>query len=189
MIKFYGLFLITALIFSCSVEKPHHDWEDETVTEINKLPPRSIYFPYESVELAQSLNKESSSRYLSINGKWKFNWVRKPADRPTTFFQPEFDDHSWDQIEVPGNWERLGYGVPHYLDVSFPFEANPPNIPNNYNPVGSYRKTFTLPEMWTGNSIIIHFGAVHSAFYLWVNGKKVGYSQGSKRNRIPGYGK
>lgn len=180
MIRLYLFLLIVSLIFSCSVEKPHHDWEDESVTEINKLPPRSNYFPYESLEVAQTLKMENSTRHLSIDGKWKFNWVRKPGDRPKDFYQLAYDDSSWDLIEVPGNWERLGYGVPHYLDVDFPFVTNPPYIPNDYNPVGSYRKKFSMPPTWSGNSVIIHFGAVRSAFYLWVNGKKVGYSQGSK---------
>ncbi|WP_176214813.1 glycoside hydrolase family 2 TIM barrel-domain containing protein [Reichenbachiella faecimaris] len=172
--------LVCVLALGCTTQKPHHDWEDESVTEINKLPARSDYFPYESMDLARAKNKETSERYLSLDGKWKFNWVRKPADRPENFYELGFSDREWNMIDVPGNWERLGYGVPHYLDVDYPFPANPPYIPNDYNPVGSYRKTFDLPLSWNGDHVIIQFGAVRSAFYLWINGQKVGYSQGSK---------
>ncbi len=124
--------------FGCmSGPKTHHDWEDESITEINKLSARSNYFPYESLELAQAKNKEKSGRYLSLDGKWKFNWVRKPADRPKVFYELGFIDNEWGSIDVPGNWERLGYGVPHYLDVDYPFPANPPYIPNDCDHRGS----------------------------------------------------
>lgn len=180
MNKIYGLILVIAFISSCSSNRDHHDWEDESITEINKLPARASYFPYESLDLARNKSLKQSSRYLSLDGEWNFNWVRKPADRPLDFYKTDFDDTGWNKIAVPGNWERLGYGVPHYLDVDFPFEPAPPFIPNAYNPVGSYRKQFVVPDSWLNQSIIIQFGAVRSAFYLWVNGKKVGYSQGSK---------
>lgn len=172
--------LAAVLALGCAEQTPHHDWEDESITEINKLPARSDYFPYESSALAQAGDPSASDRYLSLDGKWKFNWVRQPADRPEKFYEITFDDSEWNMIDVPGNWERLGYGVPHYLDVDYPFPARPPHIPNDYNPVGSYRKSFDMPLSWNGNEVIIHFGAVRSAFYLWINGQKVGYSQGSK---------
>lgn len=179
--KTYTLVIAVFWAIGCTNQNhTHHDWEDESITEINKLPGRSDYFPFESRELAEEGNKEKSERYLSLDGKWKFNWVRKPSDRPKKFYEFGFSDSEWELIDVPGNWERLGYGVPHYLDVNYPFEANPPYIHNDYNPVGSYRKTFEVPASWEGTSVIIQFGAVRSAFYLWINGKKVGYSQGSK---------
>ena len=87
---------------------------------------------------------------------------------------------SWKEIMVPGNWERQGYGVPHYLDEEYPFPANWPTIPNKYNPVGSYKKVFEIDESWNDREIFIHVGAASSAFYIWINGEKVGYSQGSK---------
>lgn len=181
MKKTYILVLAAVLIFGCTRQQnTPHDWENELVTEINKLPARSDYFPFESLDLALTKNKKESDRYLSLDGQWKFHWVRKPADRPKNFYELGFSDSEWKYIDVPGNWERLGYGVPHYLDVDYPFAANPPYIPNDYNPVGSYRKTFDLPLSWNSSSVVIHFGAVRSAFYLWVNGKKIGYSQGSK---------
>lgn len=172
--------LACVLALGCTAPNVSHDWENEEITEINKLPARSDYFPYESLELAMNGDKSASERYMSLDGKWKFNWVQKPADRPKDFYKETFSDSEWKLIDVPGNWERLGYGVPHYLDVDYPFPANPPYIPNDYNPVGSYRKIFDLPLSWNENDVIIQFGAVRSAFYLWVNGQKVGYSQGSK---------
>ena len=157
-----------------------HDWENEQIFEINKEDPHSSFFPYNSRELALDSNIEDAENYINLNGKWKFFWVRKPADRPKDFYMNDYDIAGWKEITVPGNWERQGYGVPQYLDEEFPFPANWPSIPNEYNPVGSYKKDFILPENWIADEIFIHLGAVRSAFYLWINGEKVGYSQGSK---------
>ena len=137
-------------------------------------------FSFESPDIAASMDPAASSRFLTLNGAWHFHWVDKPADRPADFYRDGFDVSGWDEIDVPGNWERRGYGVPHYLDDSYVFTENPPYIPHDYNPVGSYRRSFELPENWIDNEIYIHFGAVRSAMYLWINGKRVGYSQGSK---------
>ena len=115
-----------------------------------------------------------------MNGAWKFNWVRSPGERPQDFFQEGFDDSDWDRIPVPSNWEIQGYGVPIYLNHPYEFEKNPPYIHHDYNPVGSYRTTFQVPEDWGDREVFLHFGAVKSAMYLWVNGQQVGYSQGSK---------
>jgi len=179
--------LIIWLSFSCesNVNFEHstaytHDWENEQLFEINKEDPHSSFFPYNSKELAINSNIEDADNYLNLNGKWKFFWVRKPADRPKEFYMNDYDISDWKDIIVPGNWERQGYGVPQYLDEEFPFPANWPSIPNEYNPVGSYKKDFICPEKWLEDEIYIHFGAVRSAFYLWINGEKVGYSQGSK---------
>ena len=156
--------------------------ENPSIVEINKEPARSTFFNFESKKLAKINEQSKSERYLSLNGMWKFNWVRDPIDRPLDLYQIDFDDSNWDEIEVPSNWEISGYGVPIYLNhpYEFSYEPSPPNIPDGYNPVGSYRKDFNIPEDWDGHRIAIHFGAVKSAFFIWVNGKKVGYSQGSK---------
>ena len=156
--------------------------ENPSIVEINKEPARSTFFNFESKKLAKINEQSKSERYLSLNGMWKFNWVRDPIDRPLDLYQIDFDDSNWDEIEVPSNWEINGYGVPIYLNhpYEFSYEPSPPNIPDGYNPVGSYRKDFNIPEDWDGHRIAIHFGAVKSAFFIWVNGKKVGYSQGSK---------
>ncbi|KGJ88393.1 glycoside hydrolase family 2 TIM barrel-domain containing protein [Colwellia psychrerythraea] len=157
--------------------------ENPAVVGINKLPARASFFAFESETLAKANNKHQSKNFLSLNGLWKFNWVRDPSDRPENFYQVAFNDSSWPELAVPANWELNGYGIPIYVNPSFPFNMDnptPPDIPNGYNPVGSYRKTVTLSEQWQGQNIYIHLGAVKSAFYIWVNGKQVGYSQGSK---------
>jgi beta-galactosidase len=159
------------------------DWENPKVFEINKEAPHATLFPYESKELALTNNKNNSNYYQSLNGNWKFNWVRKPADRPMDFYKPDYDDSRWGTIPVPGNWEINGYGIPIYVNQPNEFKPknpNPPDIPDDYNPVGSYRKSFNIPGNWSGRQVFLHFGAVKSAFYLWINGEKVGYSQGSK---------
>jgi beta-galactosidase len=156
------------------------DWENPDVFAINKELPHATLFPFETRAAALERNPALSDYYQSLNGSWKFNWVRMPADRPTDFYIEEYDDSGWAEIPVPGNWEVNGFGVPIYLNQPYEFEENPPYIHHDYNPVGSYRKTFTIPESWAGREIFVHFGAVKSAMYVWVNGQKVGYSQGSK---------
>ncbi len=157
-----------------------HDWEDQSIIAINKMDARSSFFSFESVDDALKNDPSLSKYYQSLNGMWKFNWVRKPVDRPMDFYKEDYDVSSWDEIDVPSNWEIEGYGVPVYVNQPYVFEPDPPNIPNDYNPVGSYRTEFNIPETWDDRELILHFGAVKSAFYLWINGKKVGYSQGSK---------
>jgi len=179
MKKFHTLILILFLS-NClfAQEKPNsHDWENPAIVGINKETPRASFFAFRNNKVSK---KENSSYYLSLNGKWRFNWVLTPAERPIDFYKPTYDISNWKDIDVPGSWELQGYGVPIYTDVSYPFPNNPPYIPNDYNPVGSYKRTFTTPEKWNGEKIFIHFGGVRSAMYLWINGKKVGYSQGSK---------
>ncbi|MFC2158399.1 glycoside hydrolase family 2 TIM barrel-domain containing protein [Acidobacteriota bacterium] len=156
------------------------DWQNPAVVEINRELPHSTYIPFDTIQSARKNLKEESPFYMPLDGKWRFYWVRKPADRPVDFYREDFDDSLWDLITVPGNWELMDYGTPIYTDEEYPFPANPPFIPEDYNPVGSYRRTFQIPEHWTERPVILHFGGVKSAMYLWINGKKVGYSQGSK---------
>jgi len=156
------------------------DWENPFVVEINKETPRATAFPFETAAMAEAGEWDASAYYLLLNGQWRFNWVRSPGERPVDFYEEDFDDSGWDFIPVPSNWEVQGYGVPIYLNSGYPFERNPPFIQHDYNPVGSYRTTFSVPSDWDGREIFLHFGAVKSAMYLWVNGRQVGYSQGSK---------
>ncbi len=156
------------------------DWENPDVVGRNKEPGHVTYIPYADVPAALNNVPEQSLFYVSLNGLWKFNWVRKPADRPVDFYKDDFDVSQWDEINVPANWELQGYGVPIYTDVDYPFPANPPHIPHEYNPVGSYRRNFAVPDAWQGRQAFLHFGGVKSAMYVWVNGRAVGYSQGSK---------
>ena len=153
---------------------------NHVVFGVNKLNPRSTFFAFETKELSKENNIELSDRYLSLNGDWKFNWVSSPYNRVQDFYDPELDDSNWLTIPVPSNWEVQGYGFPIYLDERYPFDTKWPKAPVDYNPVGSYRHKFDIPETWNKKEIIIHFAGAKSAMYVYVNGKFVGYSQGSK---------
>ncbi len=158
-----------------------NDWENSRIFGINKEPAHATLMPYATVNDALRGNIELAF-YKSLNGVWKFNWVKKPSERPLDFYNLDFDVSQWDEIDVPSNWEMRGYGIPIYTNVNYPYSVKTDNIPSidhEYNPVGSYVKQFDLPESWDGREIFIHFAGVKSAFYLWINGKKVGYSQGS----------
>jgi len=157
-----------------------NDWENSELFGINKEEAHNTAIPFATLEQAKKGERESSPFYKLLNGNWKFNWVPKPADRPLDFFKTEYDVSSWDEIPVPISWQLYGYGVPIYLNTDYAFGVvNPPYIPHDNNPVGSYRRNFTVPDNWDEREVFIHFAGVKSAFYIWVNGKKVGYSQGS----------
>ncbi len=175
------ILLIPSLLF-CMAQAQTPDWENPQVIAKNKLAPHAFFVPFESLEKALRLDHENSKYYQSLNGKWKFKWSKNPAERPTDFYNPTFDVSTWDNIKVPSNWEVEGYGIPIYVNSDYEFSANPvpPLIPHDNNPVGSYRTNFTIPNDWKNKQVILHFGAVKSAMYLWINGKMVGYSQGSK---------
>ena len=176
--KLFTLLFIISL--ACFAQNRSNDWENPTVTGLNKEPAHATSIPYDSMESALNGARETSKYHLSLNGKWKFHWVGKPADRPKDFYKPGYDISKWKEIPVPGNWQMYGYGRPIYLNVRYPYEKNPPYIQHHYNPVGSYRHEFTVPGDWRKRRVFIHFDGVESAFYLWINGKKVGYSQGSR---------
>lgn len=157
-----------------------HWLEDPTIFNINKLEPHAWFVPFASAQEADENIVQKSSFYQSLNGNWKFNWVMKPADRPIDFFGQSFNDSDWEEFPVPANWELNGYGAPIYYNVPYCFPPNPPHIPAEYNPVGSYRKSFTIPDNWNRRRTILHFAGVKSAIYVWINGEFVGYSQGAK---------
>ncbi len=154
--------------------------EDHTVFGDQKMKPRADFFAYEEEELAAINDKTASKRYLSLDGHWKFHWVRNPEDRVIDFNKVNLDDSAWQTINVPGNWEVEGFGNPIYLDERYPFKTNWPNAPKDYNPVGTYRRTFELGSEWKGQNIILHFAGAKSAMYITINGQYIGYSQGSK---------
>ncbi len=157
--------------------------ENPDVIGINKLDARATFFPYNSVQLAKEDHVDKAENYLLLNGIWQFNYCEAPELRPTDFYKENYDTSKWATIKVPANWEVEGFGIPIYVNASYPFqkgELNPPDIPDGNNPVGSYKRTFDVPNNWNGKDVFIHFGAVKSAFYIWINGEKVGYSQGSK---------
>ncbi|MBI9107825.1 MAG: DUF4981 domain-containing protein [Spirochaetales bacterium] len=158
------------------------DWENPLVIKRNKEDAKSIAMPYPDAQSA-AIGADSPWK-IGLNGSWKFNFSEKPSLRPKDFFIPEYDVSSWPEIKVPGVWELQGWGTPYYLAFAYPPAINTrrrfiPKIDHNDNPVGSYRRNFLVPENWQGREVFIHFGAVKSAFYLWINGEKVGYSQGS----------
>jgi beta-galactosidase len=115
-----------------------------------------------------------------LNGKWSFHYSKNPSVRPFHFFEDDYDIRDWEMMEVPSNWEMSGYGIPIYLDAGYAFKPNPPFVPQDDNPVGSYRRDFSVPPLWNNREVFLHFGAVSSAFYVWVNGEMVGYSEDSK---------
>ncbi len=156
------------------------DWENPAVFQKNRMAPHAPVFPFTSTQKALENKPEDSERYLSLNGTWKFNWVKVPGERPKDFYKPGFNSSGWDDITVPGNWELQGFGVPIYTDEEYPFPPNPPFVPDDWNPVGSYLRTFEVPKNWENQKVILHVGGAKSAMYVWVNGKKAGYSQGSK---------
>lgn len=159
-------------------QKSLHDWENPHIFGVNKNAPRATSLPYPDV--ASSISGEESPFVLSLNGLWKFNWVAKPADRPTDFYMEDYDVSAWREIKVPSNWELQGYGIPIYTNITYPYPKNPPYIDNNDNPVGSYRREFDLPKTWNNRRVYLHFESGTSAMYVWVNGNKVGYSQVTK---------
>lgn len=160
------------------------EWQDPKVNEVNRAPMHTNYFAYESDQIAQKGIKENSTNFMSLNGTWKFFWVKDADARPTDFWKPGFNDKGWNDISVPGVWELNGYGDPIYVNIGYAwrnqYEHNPPYVPTINNHVGSYRKEIMVPSTWKGKDIIAHFGSVTSNMYLWVNGKYVGYSEDSK---------
>jgi beta-galactosidase len=158
------------------------EWRDPEVSGRNREPARATMLPYATVEQALEGTREASPFFLSLNGDWRFHHVEKPAERPRDFFRADFDDRGWPTIPVPSNWQLHGYDHPIYLNQPYPWapeNPDPPHIPPDFNPVGSYRTTFELPAAWAGRRVFLHFAGVNSAFHLWVNGRFVGYGEDS----------
>ncbi|GAB5561545.1 MAG: beta-galactosidase LacZ [Synoicihabitans sp.] len=188
---------LSALPVVALAETP--DWENAETIGVNKLPGRTWFIPHEDRESALHADDFSSDQCLLLNGDWKFHWSENPASRPRQFHELNFDSSDWATTLVPSNWQMQGYDYPIYTNWKYPFDISEAHatlientqrtdgrytvrapVPRDYNPVGSYLHEFEIPASWAHRNFIIHFGAVKSAFYLWVNGEKVGYSQGSK---------
>ena len=161
---------------------PPRPWEDTAVFARGVEPPRATFVPHESVEhaldAARTRDRASSPFVQSLNGRWRFHWAPTPESAPARFHEPAFDDHQWATLEVPSNWEMEGFGYPVFRNVHQPFPATPPFPPADDNPVGSYRRTFRVPDEWRGRRVLLHFEAVKSAFTVWVNGRDAGYHEG-----------
>jgi len=182
--------LLCLMSASPVVSAAHPDWENEQVIGRNKEPGRATALPYPDRESAIRATREATPFYVSLNGQWKFCWSPDPGSRPVEFFKTGYDVSDWDEIPVPGNWQVFGYGTPLYSNIPYPFAKDPPRVmgepPKEFtnfkarNPVGSYRRTFEIPDPWKGRQVFLQFDGVDSAFYLWINGREVGYSQGSR---------
>lgn len=159
--------------------KERPDWENPEIYRINREDPHATLIPQEGIEEC-GVGKKRFKK--SLNGRWKFTWSQNPSVRPVDFYHSGYDDSTWREIDVPSLWQLQGYGIPIYTNIKYPESLGTfrfPRISREYNPVGSYRHTFAVPASWKGRRIFICFGAVKSAFYIWINGEKVGYSQGS----------
>lgn len=168
------------LLFGWASPQPNAipDWENPRVFAKNQVPAHSLSIPAADPDAARTADFRESPYYLSLNGPWQFRWAENPAAAPAEFFRSGFDASAWGDIEVPSNWQVLGYGNPMFRNVAHPFRSDPPRVPRDYNPVGSYRRGFSLPDHWAGRRIFLHFEGVHSASTIWLNGREVGYNQG-----------
>ena len=180
---------IKSSVKTVAIQQPTFtEWHDLQVNEINRLPLHTLHFAYDPNDFAgtgaEYLDKKKSMNYLSLEGTWKFNWVANADERPTDFYKTDLDDSKWNNIQMPGNWEMLGYGQPEYVNVGFAwrghFDQQPPAVPTKDNHVGSYRREINIPANWDGKRVIAHFGSVTSNIYLYVNGKFAGYAEDSK---------
>ncbi|MEM7180454.1 MAG: glycoside hydrolase family 2 TIM barrel-domain containing protein [Spirochaetota bacterium] len=195
-------FIIWTYIFTAKNKKSNNDWENSEIIGHNKEKPHATLIPFANTKQARSGDPNQSPYYKLLNGNWKFHWSQAPGERPVSFYKTSFDASQWKELPVPSNWQMHGYGYPIYTNMNSPFAkagrmalplinnhpklyttflsgVNPPYIPHDNNPVGSYRTNFQVEKGWQERRIFIHFAGVKSAFYLWINGKKVGYSQGS----------
>ncbi|MBJ7414343.1 MAG: DUF4981 domain-containing protein, partial [Niveispirillum sp.] len=162
------------------IDPARPDWENPAINERGKLPASASMFPFESRQAALAGDKARSSRHLSLDGQWHFNFTPSANNLPVGFEKPDFDVSAWPLIKVPSMWQAEGYDQPRYNNATYPFPANRPLIPHDKNPVGSYRRDFDLPMGWAGQDVILHIGAAGAAYYVWVNGRMVGYSEDSK---------
>jgi len=156
-----------------------NDWENPQIVGINKLPAHVDVVPFSNTVAAIHGRRSESPFYQSLNGPYQFRLVPDPIDAPDDHYQIPFDAQGWDTISVPGNWTLQGYDKPIYTNVQMPFTPDPPLVPSE-NPTGLFWRNFTIPESWNDKRIVICFEGVESAFYVWVNGQAVGYSQGSR---------
>ena len=163
------------------------EWQNPSALGEQKIPPHAYVWPYATRKAAAEGDYTRSPYYLSLNGKWKFHWSKNPDERPQAFFDPAFYTGNWTEMEVPGSWQRQGYGTAIYVNETYEFDAplfgfrkHPPFVPSRYNEVGSYRRTFTVPEGWKERRVVLCCEGVASFYYVWLNGRRLGYNQDSK---------
>lgn len=171
--------LFTLWVVTVNLQSQPKEWQNQSINQINREPMRAHLVPFSSEKAALNKDKSKERRY-SLNGTWKFHFAKNPDLRPAKFYKKGFNTSEWADIEVPGSWELQGFDAPIYTDTRYPFPVNPPHVPTDYNPVGSYKTKFKVPESFDNQTIFLHFGGVESAFYCWVNGNFVGYSEDSR---------
>jgi len=172
--------LALAILFPCSllIAQLHPDYENPRVFERNQEDAHATLMPYPGSDLALEGDRLSSPFHMTLNGSWKFHWAENPLMAPEEFYKSGFDRDEWENITVPANWQMEGKGYPLFRNVGLPHPLDPPNVPKQFNPTGSYYRSFKLPEDWSKRQVFLHFEGVHSASYVWINGKEVGYNQG-----------
>ncbi|WP_139956505.1 glycoside hydrolase family 2 TIM barrel-domain containing protein [Flavicella sediminum] len=191
MNKFLFLLLVSSFVFlqGNAQEKPIYkaekwenpEWENPAIFQMNREAPTATFYKYPNAKGAlKNESWKNSSRYASLNGSWNFYYAENVSTRPTDFYKNDFSLKGWSTIDVPSNWEMKGFGVPVYVNRIYIFPANPPFIPHHINNVGSYKRDFEISEDWDGKDIYLHFAGVSGAMYVWVNGVKIGYNEGSK---------
>ncbi|HCT31408.1 MAG TPA: beta-galactosidase [Bacteroidales bacterium] len=185
--KKINLILLALVIYIGASAQPKeigNAWQNQKVNEINRAPMHSSYFVFDSKTAALIGDWQKSPYYINLNGSWKFNWVENYSKIPANFYDENYDDQAWDNFRIPATWEVNGYGYPVYVNIGYEFshiiKVEPPLVPVDYNPVGTYRKKIIVPKNMNGKDIFIHFGAVKSNLTLWINGKFIGYSEDSK---------
>ncbi len=174
----FKLVVVVSLILITFPAEGQEDWENPQLVSKNTIPAHAYFVPFSSAEKA--LQQGISDRILSLDGMWKFHLANTPEKRPHDFYKENYSTKNWKSIKVPANWQTEGFDVFIFTDVEYPIKPNPPFVPKDFNPVGSYKRNFTLPENWLNQEIILHLGAVNSFFYLWINGQPVGLSKDSK---------
>lgn len=182
--RFLTTVLGLALVYGAAYAQPADCWNNPRVNSDNRLDNVTDYFAYETEQLAQAGNKDKSGRFLSIEGNWKFNWVKDADNCPANFYKTDYDDSKWGTMPVPGIWELNGYGDAIYVNNQYAWrndwETNPPYVKSLENHVGSYRQEFLIPASWKGENVYIHIGSATSNLTVYVNGQYVGYSEDSK---------
>ena len=160
-------------------ESASREWESPRLVGRHRLAARATFIPFDSETDAMAGERGQSSRFQILNGRWRFYYAQAPCAAPLNFTEADFDDSRWDNITVPGHWQLQGYGHPRYTNVNYPFPVDPPRVLSE-NQTGLYRREFDVPDGWTGRQIILHFAGVDSMFTIWVNGREVGMSKGSR---------
>ena len=174
------LSLLLANGLNIGFAQDNQEWKNFRIFQVNAEYPHASFMSYKTKEEALKYVYLPASGYQLLSGDWRFNWSRNPSEKPANFFKEDFNTDGWKTIHVPADWQLEGYDEAYYTNTIYPFNATFPGVPEVFNPVGSYKRTFILNPKWTGQRVILHFKGVNSAFYVWINGKKVGYSEDSK---------